>query len=205
MKWQHATVPILWYENAAGERWNPPDRYAGDPPPPDGFEYQHFRNPCELHDSICTSEGRLATGCQTWSPNLVVNMVRPRLWTRLRQLLRCAWLPPLHTLGDAIIITATSCERCINVLHYRYVTGDGYAYGSPEWLRCPTECDYCRLDPKRPTRPEVLNHVQPAKSAVIDAVCPLCGADALFTTSSESVKCAACGADVAGPPFDADV
>jgi hypothetical protein len=160
------TVPILWYENDAGEKWYPPAEYNGFPIPPPGFDYQHFRNPCELRDSICTNQGELAAGTQTWNMTLVSHMTRPPLWIRLRQLLRCAWLPPLFELDEAIVLAATCCERCLNVLHYRYFTGDGYSFLSPEYLRCPTICEYCDGPGTRwegpPTFRSKLSDVSPA-------------------------------------------
>jgi hypothetical protein len=189
---RHGELPILWYENEAGERWIPPTKWAADEPPPrlvrlqrvlvaaasghwpvapvpsvnvfidfpdppEGFKYQWFRNPCELHDSICTIEGQIARGTQTWNPRLALLMVRPTWWERLRQVWR-GWgvPPPLFSLADAIITAATSCERCLNVLHWRYGTGDGYPKGSFEWLKTNTECDYCK-----PPRPESFQSNEP--------------------------------------------
>jgi hypothetical protein len=56
-----------------------------------------------------------------------------------------------YSLGDAIIIYATSCERCMNVLCHTYKVPsykdknviDGYAEGSEEWLKCGTSCRFC--------------------------------------------------------------
>ncbi len=45
-------LPRLWYQNEAGERWIPPDRYDGSEPPPEGYIYQHSRFPRTLQESV---------------------------------------------------------------------------------------------------------------------------------------------------------
>jgi hypothetical protein len=49
-----------------------------------------------------------------------------------------------YTLSEAIIISARSCERCMNALAHKYGLDWGYAEGSEEWKRCGTECDFCK-------------------------------------------------------------
>lgn len=49
------------------------------------------------------------------------------------------------TLSEAIIVYASACERCMNVLAHKYSNGvDGYAEYSEEWQKCNTECQFCR-------------------------------------------------------------
>ena len=49
------------------------------------------------------------------------------------------------TLEQAIWVYANSCERCMNVLLYKYLNGkDGYEEYSEEWEKCNTICDFCR-------------------------------------------------------------
>ena len=51
------------------------------------------------------------------------------------------------TLGEAIIVWATACERCANALAYKYTNGeDGYPEYGEEWKKCPTECEFCKSD-----------------------------------------------------------
>jgi len=154
------TVPILWYENAAGEKWWPPAGFCDPHGHPPGYIYQWFRNPCELHESVCRvdegSSSRIGGGSSTWDPDLVTNMVRPTLRTRIRQVLRSASFVPLFALDEAIVIAATSCERCMNVLHWRYATGHGYPPWSPQFRETNTSCEHC---------------VPPA----VAADCPTCG------------------------------
>lgn len=51
-----------------------------------------------------------------------------------------------YTLEQAIWICANACERCMNVLCYKYLEGkEGYAEYSEEWRKCNTECDFCKV------------------------------------------------------------
>jgi len=47
-----------------------------------------------------------------------------------------------YTLGESIIIAATSCERCMNVLRNKYGL-DGYEEYSEEWHKAGTSCKFC--------------------------------------------------------------
>ena len=50
-----------------------------------------------------------------------------------------------YTLSEAIAVWANACERCMNVLTYKYLNGkDGYPEFSDEWKKCNTVCAYCR-------------------------------------------------------------
>lgn len=52
-----------------------------------------------------------------------------------------------YTLEEAIWICANACERCMNVLCYKYLDGkDGYKEFSEEWEKCNTVCDFCGGD-----------------------------------------------------------
>ena len=51
------------------------------------------------------------------------------------------------TLEQAIYVYANSCERCMNVLAYKYLDGkDGYEEYSEEWEKANTVCDFCRKE-----------------------------------------------------------
>lgn len=50
-----------------------------------------------------------------------------------------------YTLAEAMALYASCCERCMNVLAYKYLNGkDGYAEYSDEWKKCNTVCRYCK-------------------------------------------------------------
>lgn len=50
-----------------------------------------------------------------------------------------------YSLPEAIVVFGNACERCMNVLAYKYLNGsDGYEEYSEEWQNANTECDFCR-------------------------------------------------------------
>lgn len=50
-----------------------------------------------------------------------------------------------YTLAEAMALYASCCERCANVLAYKYLNGkDGYEEYSDEWKKCNTVCRYCK-------------------------------------------------------------
>lgn len=50
-----------------------------------------------------------------------------------------------YTLSEAIAVYASSCERCSNVLAWKYTNGEeGYEEFSEEWKKANTECDFCK-------------------------------------------------------------
>lgn len=50
-----------------------------------------------------------------------------------------------YTLSEAILVYARACERCSNVLYYKYTDGaDGYAEFSEEWNKARTVCNFCK-------------------------------------------------------------
>lgn len=50
-----------------------------------------------------------------------------------------------YSLPEAIAVFGFSCERCMNVLAYKYLNGaDGYPEHSEQWNSCNTECDFCK-------------------------------------------------------------
>lgn len=50
-----------------------------------------------------------------------------------------------YTLSEALAVYANACERCSNVLAYKYLKGaDGYPEFSDKWYACNTVCDYCK-------------------------------------------------------------
>jgi len=52
-----------------------------------------------------------------------------------------------YTLAEALALYSSCCERCANVLAYKYTNGeDGYKEYSDEWHRCNTSCRYCEAE-----------------------------------------------------------
>lgn len=86
---------------------------------------------------------------------LVIAMVNPYLKQWLKALKRNKLkLPKKYNLHDAIRIAADSCERCLNVLLYRYGIDDGYLEQSDEWYRAGTSCDFCEHMPMEKPEPD---------------------------------------------------
>ncbi len=46
-------------------------------------------------------------------------------------------------LKESIVISAKSCERCMNSLANEYGLHWGYPKYSTDWKRCGTECEFC--------------------------------------------------------------
>lgn len=50
-----------------------------------------------------------------------------------------------YELDEALVINATACERCMNVLDRKYLGKEhGYEEYSEEWKKCGTVCDFCK-------------------------------------------------------------
>lgn len=50
-----------------------------------------------------------------------------------------------YTLREAAVVYANACERCMNVLEYKYLNGKaGYEEFSEEWKKANTICDFCK-------------------------------------------------------------
>lgn len=52
-----------------------------------------------------------------------------------------------YRLGEAILISARACERCMNALAHQYGLGWGYPEDSEDYQKCNTSCDFCKEDP----------------------------------------------------------
>lgn len=54
-----------------------------------------------------------------------------------------------YTLSEALYLLSQCCERCTNVLIYKYINGeDGYPEYSEEWHKCNTVCRFCKNENK---------------------------------------------------------
>lgn len=50
-----------------------------------------------------------------------------------------------YSLKDAIMVLRQCCERCHNVLSFKYLNGEaGYPEYSEEWKKANTCCDFCQ-------------------------------------------------------------
>jgi hypothetical protein len=83
------------------------------------------------------------SGESTWPDDLVLAMVRPSPAEMFLALERHGEEPRLLGMNDAIILAATSCERCLNALLWRYGLDDGYPPYSTQWNEASTKCHLC--------------------------------------------------------------
>jgi len=122
---------ILWYEDADGNDLGDGD-LEGEPGAPEGAQYQHSQFPHVLHHNVLrlNDDGTstdLGGGEASYPEDLVNAMVRSGDWD----------------VGDAIMVAAQSCERCLNVLCHHYDLDDGYPFGSEEYWSAGTRCPMC--------------------------------------------------------------
>ena len=99
---------------------------------PEGARYQLSQFPNYLRDSMLRlNEDGTSTavmeGNRGFSEDLVTAMVRNADWD----------------VGDAIMVAAQSCERCMNVLASHYGLDWGYKFSSKEYQECGTSCTMC--------------------------------------------------------------
>lgn len=124
----------VWYEDENGNK-RVPDK-EGDNRPLE-FKYYVSNFPTQLTITYIrlyedgegnTYSNRIATVTSSWSPDLALAIVNSGD----------------YTLGDAILIMAKSCERCLNVIYNHYMgPEEGYPELSEQWHKCNTKCKFC--------------------------------------------------------------
>lgn len=70
------TLPWLWYENEAGEKWVPEQPHCGEGVP-EGYRFMYARSPCQLEDTLFDGHAQIMTGRQTYSEDLALALARP--------------------------------------------------------------------------------------------------------------------------------
>lgn len=130
-------LKTLWYEDMDGNVIETKNPYWM-PPSIDCPYIQVARFPSRLVTSHLKVDDKANPRCkeimsmnQTWNQGLVLNIANSGD----------------YSLNEAIIIAATSCERCLNVLIHKYGgygADPGYAEYSEEWLKCGTSCLFCK-------------------------------------------------------------
>lgn len=140
-------LPRIWYENERGDKWIPD--LPGDvplPEPPEGYKYQVSCFPTQVETTYLRvgqdAEGygfstEIARATSSFPEDLVLSMINA-IYHRPPYLLR-TW-----SLGNAIYIAATACERCLNALSNEYLGPEhGYPEGSEEYAESKTRCRFC--------------------------------------------------------------
>ena len=127
----------LWYEDEDGN-YIPYDGVVGEYPKP--ARSRHVSWPLEVREEIwIIDEGKKQSKpdftftCHIGRGNEDVIMAMANSGD--------------YTLSEAIAVYANACERCANVLAYKYLNGaDGYPEFSDEWKKTNTKCRYCSED-----------------------------------------------------------
>jgi hypothetical protein len=136
-------LPIMWYEDEQGNKL--PYMYYGVPPIDyENFDrarwkYTHTRFGNEIHHKIF--EGDSSKPLITFT-NAFASCTAD-LAIAIHQ------VEGLH-LSEALVIAATSCERCLNVLLHHYQCSDdkGYSKESEQAQKVNTHCELCAvIDP----------------------------------------------------------
>ena len=124
----------LWYEDKDG---NEIPHNRDDWTPPENAVTEHTLYPLEIteHISFKGDDGRFheayRCNCHIGRGNEDVILAMANSGD--------------YTLGEAIILYSQACERCANVLAYKYLNGkDGYPEHSDKWKECNTVCQFCR-------------------------------------------------------------
>lgn len=86
---------------------------------------------------------QVMAGTSGWSDDLVLAMVRPSLGERESSLKGYGSQPHTFSMDDAILLSARSCEACLNSLAHRYGLKWGYERGGEDWSKCGTSCFMC--------------------------------------------------------------
>lgn len=151
-----------WYEDETGKKYDL-DAYADKYTLPDGHYYTlHSAFPLQFNEEISSYGHRPKGKLERWLCNHF-----PKYYERQSKKHRKDWTfrPILttstayaamsdcivamvnsgdYTLTQAVWIAANSCERCMNVLCYKYLNGaDGYPEFSAAWKECNTCCEFC--------------------------------------------------------------
>lgn len=127
----------IWYEDKDGNFLG----YMNDEEqPPQGAYSYHACFPLQVIEEICIIEKKedsityipLMNGCVhigSGNQDVILGMVNSGD----------------YTLAEALAVYANACERCTNVLAWKYTNGkDGYPEYSDEWKKVNTECYYCK-------------------------------------------------------------
>ncbi len=108
-----------------------------------GRQVKNVGEPWPTTWSGAGSSRPVATGHSSYPVDLVLAMTRPTPEEIKTALGRGHRIRPV-SFERAVLLSATSCERCLNVLCWQYGLDDGYEEGSPEWHQANTSCQLCK-------------------------------------------------------------
>lgn len=135
MKIDKSKLPCgIWYEDEQGNiiPFNEGTR------PPEEAVSMHVSFPLEVREEVWFSKSKREDGKPdiTWSTHIGGGN---------QDVILAMANSGDYTLAEAMALYASCCERCANVLAYKYLNGkDGYAEYSNEWKKSNTVCRYCK-------------------------------------------------------------
>lgn len=135
MKIDKSKLPYgIWYEDENGNII-PCDGIAE---PPNGVRTRHVSFPLEVREEIWVVGEERKDG----RPDITFSH---HIGSGNQNIILAMANSGDYTLAEAIALYASCCERCMNVLAYKYLDGkDGYEEYSEEWKKCNTVCRYCK-------------------------------------------------------------
>ena len=135
MKIDKSKLPYgIWYEDEEGNIIP----FGEGVEPPENVKSRHVCFPLEVREEVWFKESKRTDGRPniTWSTHIGGGN---------QDVILAMANSGDYTLSEAMALFASCCERCMNVLAYKYLDGkDGYAEYSDEWKDCNTECRYCK-------------------------------------------------------------
>jgi hypothetical protein len=124
----------IWYEDENGSIIP----FSEGTKPPKEAVSRHVSFPLEVREQVWFSESKREDGKPdiTWSTHIGGGN---------QDVILAMANSGDYTLAEAMALYASCCERCANVLTYKYLNGkDGYEEYSNEWKKCNTVCRYCK-------------------------------------------------------------
>ena len=131
----------LWYTDEDGNRIE----HTGDLVKPDNAVYAHACFPLEIREEIYKIRDDGGYGEKDHVITFTTHLSRPtgRLAVAMVN-------SGDYDLYEALGVLAHCCERCYNVLLYKYLKDDdGYPEYSEEWKKANTVCEFCRKEGER--------------------------------------------------------
>lgn len=126
----------FWFEDENGEVIEGEDITDNEQ-----YATYHSLNPLRLSEEISTFNYDKEKGCRRYKYLGTFNTS----FATMQDVIIAMVNKGDYTLGEAIMLCATCCERCMNVLAYKYLDGkDGYAEYSEEWYKVNTVCKFCK-------------------------------------------------------------
>ena len=163
MKIDVSKMKHFWWEDEQGNILDLEDGRMPTEKEKEKYRYYHSEFPCQLHHNISVYDYH-PKGIHKFLIKLPIigERIKRKIGKTFRDMItfRTTYYGMSdcivamvnsgdYTLEQAIWVCANSCERCMNALCFKYLDGkEGYAEYSDEWVKCNTECDFCRGEQK---------------------------------------------------------